>query len=103
MKKFYHKVDRRSRKAMTDFLTNHFRYNTMNSWNRSTSYANDMKITHLDFSHEQVMKLFDIMDCEDCYDNINDKIWEFGYQHNWQWQVGFNGRSGGYLVLYQGG
>ena len=32
---------------MTDFLRNYFRYHTMNSWNRSTSYACNLKITHL--------------------------------------------------------
>lgn len=103
MKKFERKIDRRSRKAMTDFLSNHFRYNTMNSWNRSTSYANNVKVGELGLTHEQVMKLYEIMECEDAYDRANDLIWEFGYQHDWRWQVGFNGRSGGYLVLYKGG
>lgn len=103
MKKFERKIDRRSRKAMTDFLSNHFRYNTMNSWNRSTSYANNVKVGELGLTHEQVMKLYEIMECEDAYDRTNDLIWEFGYQHDWQWQVGFDGRSGGYLVLYKGG
>ncbi len=28
---------------------------------------------------------------------------EFGRKHNWQWQAGINGRSGGYVVLYRGG
>lgn len=103
MKGFYHKVDRRSRKAMTEFLSGHFRYNTMNSWNLSTSYANNLKIDRLGLTHEQEMKLLDLMDCEGVYDNINDMIWEFGSQHDWQWQASFNGRSGGYLVLYRGG
>lgn len=35
--KFAKKVDTRSRQAMAEFLTNHFRYYTMNSWNGSTS------------------------------------------------------------------
>lgn len=103
MKEFHIKVDCRSRKAMTDFLSNHFRYDTMSSWNRSTSYANNLKVDRIGLTHEQTMKLFDIMDCDGAYDRINDMIWEFGYQHDWKWQVGFNGRSGGYLVLYRGG
>ncbi len=45
---FYHKVNKRSRPTMTLFLTRHFRYNTMNSWNRSTSYANNVKVQNLD-------------------------------------------------------
>lgn len=103
MKVFHRKVDLRSRKAMTDFLENHFRYDTSNSWNRSTSYANNLKVDRIGLSNEQVMKLLDIMDCEGAYDNVNDRIWEFGANHYWRWQAGFNGRSGGYLVLYQGG
>ena len=37
---------------------------------------------------------------QDNYDYINDEIkaWEFEQAHCWK--VGFNGRSGGYLVLY---
>ena len=27
----------------------------------------------------------------------------FTYPHEWQWQAGVNGRSGGYIVLYKGG
>lgn len=103
MKKFERKVDRRNRKAMIDFLSGHFRYNTMNGWNLSTSYANNMKVGQLGLTYEQEMKLLEIMECEGAYDGINELIREFGYQHDWQWQVGFNGRSGGYLVLYRGG
>ena len=44
------KVDMRSRKAMTEFLENHFRYSTMNSWNGSTSYANNVKYYNLDLN-----------------------------------------------------
>ena len=35
--------------------------------------------------------------------NSADLLEEFGRAHNWQWQAGVNGRSGGYVVLYQGG
>ena len=42
--KFYRRVDLRSRSSMTEFLRGHFRYNTLNHWNRSTSYANNIKI-----------------------------------------------------------
>ena len=44
MKRFYYPVNLRSRAEMTLFLQNHFRYNTMNSWNHSTSYACNLKI-----------------------------------------------------------
>ena len=103
MKKFYKEVDLQSRKEMTDFLQNHFRYDTMNHWNRSTSYACNMKIYNLGLTREIEDKLYDLISCEDAYDTINEMIDEFGEQHDWKWQVGFNGRSGGYLVLYSGG
>ena len=41
---FYQKIDLRSKKQMVEFLTNHFRYDTMSNWNASTSYANKMKV-----------------------------------------------------------
>ena len=44
---FYKSVDLRSRSHR--FLRSHERYNTMNSWNRTTSYSNNMKIHSLGF------------------------------------------------------
>ena len=103
MKKFYEKVDMRSRKKMIEFLTNHFRYPTANSWNHSTSYAHNMKIYNLGLSKEIEDKLWNMLDCEDVYDTINELINDFAINHDFIWQAGFNGRSGGYLVLYSGG
>jgi hypothetical protein len=34
---------------------------------------------------------------------IHDIIRQFEERYNYSWQIGSNGRSGGYLVLYQGG
>jgi len=45
---FYKQVDKRYKETMGKFLRKHFRYNTMNSWNRSTSYANCIKLHHVD-------------------------------------------------------
>jgi len=103
MKKFEQKVDMRSRKAMTAFLEDHFRYDTANSCNKLTSYANNLKIYCLGLPGDVVDKLFDLMDCEDAYDTINDLIADFGRENGYRYQAGFNGRSGGYLVLYEGG
>jgi len=52
MRKFYHDVDKRSRKKMTKFLINHFRYHTANSWNGTRSYAHNMKIHKLNLDTE---------------------------------------------------
>lgn len=103
MKKFYEKVDMRSRKKMIEFLTNHFRYPTANSWNYSTSYAHNMKIYNLGLSKEIEDNLWNMLDCEDVYDTINELVNDFAINHDFIWQAGFNGRSGGYLVLYSGG
>lgn len=102
MRKFYHPVDKRSREAMTEFLTGHFRYNTMNSWNRSTSYAHNLKIYNLGLDNDITDKLYSLLQVEESYDPLNDLMREFGESNNYRWQAGMNGRSGGYLVLYQG-
>lgn len=107
---FYNPVDKRSRKAMTEFLTKHFRYYTMNSWNKMTSYANNVKIYNLKLPSEIVDKMFMLLEAEandyeyvygvdfDIRNQIDammdDYFFETGYT------VGFNGRSGGYLVMY---
>ena len=103
MKKFSRKADHRSRKDMTKFLSEHYRYYTNNSWNRTASYANNMKIHSLGLTGEQEDKLFDIMECEGAYETINDLIDDFDRENGYAWQAHFNGRSGGYLVLYSGG
>ena len=45
---YYKEIDKRYREVMVAYLKKHFRYNTMNSWNRSTSYANCIKLHHVD-------------------------------------------------------
>lgn len=102
MKKFIKEVDLRSRKSMTRYLTTHFRYDTMNSWNQSTSYANNVKVYNLGLTKEQEEKLYAMLETSEFYTYINEMLNEFAIEHNHLWQVGFNGRSSGYLVLYQG-
>ena len=100
---YYTKVDMRSRKAMVSFLENHFRYSTMNSWNNSTSYANNVKYYHLDLTKEQTDKFFELLNLEynDFYDfYVDDLIEEFRRETGYT--AGFNGRSGGYIVMYDG-
>lgn len=95
------KIDMRSRKAMTEFLENHFRYYTMNSWNRSTSYANCVKYHKLNLNKEQQDKFFEMLDMEynDFYEiYVPNLIADFKRETGYD--AGFNGRSGGYLVMY---
>ena len=100
---FSRRVDKRSRAEMTAYLSGHFRYNTMNSWNRSTSYACNMKLHKLGLDRETEDKLWDMIQVPEFYERLNERIEDFNRQHNYLWQAGWNGHSGGYLVLYQGG
>lgn len=99
---FYRKVNIKSKKEMIGFLSGHFKYWSMNSWNRSSSYANNLKIYNV-IPRDLQDKAYEIMEQSDIYDEINELIHDFGNKHDWIWQAGFNGRSGGYLVLYTGG
>ena len=97
-------VNLNKRGEMIAFLKKHFRYATMNSWNRSTSYANNIKLYNI----EKPCDIDDDVWCEmlgitQWQEKLSDLLEEFGRAHNWQWQAGVNGRSGGYVVLYQGG
>ena len=92
-----------------DYIKNHFRYNTMNSWNNSTSFANNVKIHNLGFTKEQQENYnkiffdenFSKTDAQSLYDNIDVLIYKFQEEYTFNFSIGFNGRSGGYLVLYK--
>lgn len=103
MRTFFKKVDMRNREAMVAFLDGHFRYDTMNSWNRATSYANCVKIHRLDLSREQMDRAWAMLDMAEVYDALSGIMQEWAAAHEWRVHAGFNGRSSGYLVLYQGG
>ena len=44
---YYKSVDLNNNKACFDFLTNHFEYDTMNSWNGCRSIANNVKVYNI--------------------------------------------------------
>jgi len=74
----------------------------MNSWNQSQAPAYNLKV-HRAVDPKLQDTVLELMQGENFYDSINELIHLFGVLHDWQWQAGFNGRSGGYLVLYRGG
>lgn len=78
------------------------KYFTMNSWNKSTAPAYNLKVYNVIPSNLR-NKVYELMECEDFYFYINDLINDFSINNDYIWQAGFNGRSGGYLVLYKGG
>lgn len=94
----------RTRVAMIAYLGNHFRYDTMNSWNRGTSFARNIKVNRLTFpDHETCLRAFNLLSVEEAYGEFDEILREFVLRHEYAWQIGRNGRSGGYLVLYSGG
>ena len=100
---FSKQIDTDNRQAMAEFLANHFRYYTMNSWNRLTSYANNVKIHNLGLSSEQASRAYDLLlddgiDMSQFWDSVHDIIQDFLYETGYT--IGFNGRSDGYMVLY---
>lgn len=78
------------------------RYYTMNSWNLSTAPAYNLKVYNV-IDNDLQNKVYELMESDYFYDDINWMIEEFDREFNYEWQAGFNGRSGGYLVLYSGG
>ena len=94
---FYKKVDYTSNRAMFDFLVNHFEYDTMNSWNGLRSIANNVKVYNIPEieNDSEALKALE----EDDYFSINQEIRDWEANHP-GYSIGFNGRSGGYLVLY---
>ena len=82
------------------------RYLTMNSWKECSSLAYNMKVYNLTEDSRIKEKLYELLDEEkgfDLFNTINSLIENFNRLNNYEWQAGFNGRSGGYLVLYKGG
>lgn len=78
------------------------RYWAMNSWNGSKSLAYNMKIYNI-FPMKYIHSIYDLMNEPDAYFTVNSLISAFEHKYNYKWQAGFNGHSGGYLVLYSGG
>jgi hypothetical protein len=89
-------VDITNDKQMFNFLKSHFEYWTMNSWNRACSIANNVKLHRLNLAGDWCVAL-DLLNRGE-YEILNDIIYDWMYNHP-GYEVRFNGRSGGYLVL----
>ena len=95
---FYKKgIDITNDKQMFNFLKNHFTYSTMNSWNRLESIANNVKLHKLSLSGDWGVA-YDFLNNGE-YATLTYMIEDWEAEHP-GYRVGFNGRSGGYLVLY---
>jgi hypothetical protein len=89
-------VDITNDKQMFNFLRDHFTYYTCNSWNGLRSIANNVKIYNLGLSGDWCVAL-SLLEADD-YDTIGMLIHDWEREHP-GYDVSFNGRSGGYLVL----
>lgn len=94
---FYKKgIDITNDKQMFNFLKNHFTYTTLGSWNRLYSIANNVKLYNLALSSDwtTVLSLLEAGE----YETISWMIQDWEAEHP-GYEVYFNGRSSGYLVL----
>ena len=89
-------IDITNDKQMFNFLKNHFEYWTMNSWNRLSSIANNVKLYNLNLTGDWCVAL-SLLEAGD-YDTISMIIHDWEREHP-GYKVQFNGRCGGYLVL----
>lgn len=89
-------VDITNDKQMFNFLKNHFEYYIMNSWNIAKSIANNVKLYNLNLSGDWGVA-YDLLAAGE-YDTINWMVCDWEREHP-GYEVAFNGRSGGYLVL----
>lgn len=103
MRRFFTKVDKRNRSAMTGFLLDHFTYSTMNSWNRSYAIANKMKVHSVDLPKRVMDVAYEAVGESEMYEDLQYVLDDFSARHNHDIILGFNGRSGGYLVAYNCG
>jgi hypothetical protein len=91
---------------MIEYLSEHFRYDTMNSWNCATSYARCIKIQYLDFPDKATEDVAYDVACSDAEWWCESGIWwilrQFAERHSHEWQIHTNGRSSGYMVLLKG-
>lgn len=95
-------IQKDDRDALINYLKNHARYYTMNSWNRATSYAHNVKLYNLNLDNDAYEKasafLFtDEIDTSEYQMEQEQLIRDFREDTNYD--ITFNGRSGGYLVL----
>lgn len=90
----------RSLAGKFDYIKNHFTYWPYNSWNGGQNIANKVKVDEMDLGRERINRVFEMMDAdnEEYWFHINNYLDEECEDRGLQ--VGFNGRSAGYLVLY---
>lgn len=96
----------KTKAAMIEYLAGHFRYYTANPWNRATSYARRIKINRLEeIPRDLEDAAYAMLEVPNYLDvsGFSEPLNEFQRRYNHCWQWGTNGRTSGYVGLYQGG
>lgn len=98
---FYKAVDKRSREELVNFLQDHERYAVMSSWNCIKTFANNVKVHHLAIPRELQDRAYELVGEEgwEWRRQLNHRIRQFQRDQHDYYTIGFNGRSGGYLLL----
>ncbi|MGI8495418.1 MAG: hypothetical protein ACR2L1_08925 [Pyrinomonadaceae bacterium] len=92
----------RTKKEMIEYLSNHFRYHTLRSWNPMTSYAHNVKIYNLPWKSKDVeTKAHDLASTAQAARTAQKHLDEFNRRTDYRYSIIVNGRSGGYLVLVE--
>lgn len=91
----------KTRVEQVEYLKEHFRYYTMNSWNGATSYANCIKIRQLGLPDPLRDYAYEMLECDEAFWEFKEVLRDFETEQGGGWTIGQNGRSGGYLVLYR--
>ena len=92
----------RTKKEMIEYLSNHFRYHTLHSWNRMTSYAQNVKIYNLPWKkREDESRAYELISTAQAAQITRSCFDAFHQQTDYHYSIIGNGRSGGYLVMVE--
>lgn len=97
MKYFDKTSDKMTMQEKFDYVKNHFRYLTMNSWNSDKNIANNVKLYNLGLTKKQfnfaLDFLFDENASNDFFNDVHYAIMDSDFT------AFFDGRTNGYLIL----
>lgn len=97
-------VNWRSREALIEFLQEHDRYHVMNSWNGTQTFSNRVKVHYMGLPKDVIDRAFELVCGDDPFRyrwerQLSARLSQFELEQHGYYKMGFNGRSGGYLIL----
>lgn len=89
----------KTRKEIESFLSNHSRYN-----DRGSFFSRNIKLHMVSFPDAETRdRAWEMLDVDEAYEDFNDVLQDFAATNEYFYQIRRCGRSGGYLVLLDGG